>query len=218
MDIRVNARTLIVFDLDDTLYNEIDYLRSAYTAIAKKIAKNDWRLLYSSMFSRYRCGEDVFGWLSSKYPFKKAELIDIYRTHKPNISLLEGAHNLMGEIKQKDGSLGILTDGRSHTQRNKISALGILELIDQVVISEEIGTEKPNRRNFEFFEDNSSYDKYYYIADNFKKDFISPNQLSWTTIGLIDNGKNIHMDGFKYMDGDLRPQHLIGSLNEIKIM
>ncbi|TDQ31158.1 putative hydrolase of the HAD superfamily [Zeaxanthinibacter enoshimensis] len=219
VDIKVDEQTLIVFDLDDTLYNEIDFLRSAYELIAKKIRPDEWKLLFSSMFSRYRCGKDVFEWLSATYGCEKNDLLKMYRYHKPDISLFDGAEQLLKDIRKNGGSLGILTDGRSLTQRNKIEALGITEFFKQIIISEEIGTEKPNRRNFDVFETNEGFNKYYYIADNFKKDFLSPNQLSWTTIGLIDNGKNIHKEGYKYMEEErLRPHYLVGSFHEIRII
>ena len=88
-----------------------------------------------------------------------------------------------------------MTDGYSVTQRNKIKALDIENIFDLIVISEEFGFEKPNPKNFEVFDKFNTIEKYY-IGDNTSKDFIAPNTLGWTTICLLDNGKNIHMQDF----------------------
>ncbi len=48
--------------------------------------------------------------------------------------------------------LGMITDGRSITQRNKYRALELDRFIDDndLVISEEFGSEKPSEKNFLF--------------------------------------------------------------------
>jgi putative hydrolase of the HAD superfamily len=91
--------------------------------------------------------------------------------------------------------LGLVTDGYSKTQRNKLKALEIEELFDLVVISEEFGSAKPSEANFAVFHQFKT-DQYYYIADNPAKDFVSPNALGWQTICLIDAGKNIHKQDY----------------------
>ncbi len=217
MDIRVDRSKAIVFDLDDTLYNEIEYLKSAYFEIAHHLDPKGWKPLYSRMFSLYRSREDVFAYLSGEYKTDKDLLIQRYREHKPNIHLFPGALSLLQSIKKNNGKVGIITDGRSLTQRNKIRALGIDNVVDHIVVSEEIGTEKPHRRNYEALSENLPAREYVYVGDNLKKDFLTPNQLGWTTIGLIDNGLNIHKDGFRFMKKGYLPHAFVRSLEEIRI-
>jgi putative hydrolase of the HAD superfamily len=169
------------------------------------------------MFSFYRNNENVFEILSSKFSFEKQLLIEMYRNHIPNINLFNGVLDIIDAIKAKDGKIGIITDGRSKTQMAKIKALGIINLIDKIVISEDLGTEKPNLNNFKAIETRFSDCTYWYIADNLKKDFIAPNVLGWKTICLIDNGKNIHYQSFKYMDKEHRPEAFIQSYKEVNI-
>ena len=47
----------IIFDLDDTLYYEIDYLKSAYQEIASRICKED-NHLYNKMLKLYQEGKN----------------------------------------------------------------------------------------------------------------------------------------------------------------
>ena len=50
MTISINKNTVIAFDLDDTLYNEIEYLKSAYRLIAKNLDSDNSIELYAFMF------------------------------------------------------------------------------------------------------------------------------------------------------------------------
>ncbi len=218
MDIKVNKKTIIVFDLDDTLYNELDYLKSAYRSIAKYLEPIKWKPLYASMFSMYRSHMNVFEHLCATYKINSTILIEMYRNHKPDIVLFDGVLDLFIAIKSKKGRIGIITDGRGLTQRAKIESLNILDLLDHIVISDEVGSEKPATANYRAIENNFLGFQYYYMADNLKKDFITPNFLGWKTVGLLDNGKNIHYQSHEYMDLEHQPQEFIFSFSEINII
>ena len=218
MDIKVDSNTVIVFDLDDTLYNELDYLKSAYKSIALFLDPNDWKQLYSKMFSLYRCKINVFEFITDAYNTDVEILIEMYRNHQPEIQLFDGVLEVLDAIKSKNGKIGIITDGRSNTQRAKLESLGVLKYMDCIVISDEIGSEKPSEANYKTIENSLPGTVYYYIADNLKKDFIAPNALGWKGVALIDNGKNIHFESYKYMDPENLPHEFIISLKEIKII
>lgn len=218
MDIKVNDRTVIVFDLDDTLYNEMDYLISAYKEIAKNLNSTDWQRLFAQMYSLFRSKQDVFEFITSKYDITKSELLRQYRGHIPAINLFENVLETIQQIKQKDGKIAIITDGRVSTQTEKLKALGILPYIDKIVISEAIGSEKPDERNFKIIEDTFKNHQYLYMADNLRKDFISPNKLGWMSLGLIDRGLNMHFDGYQYFDEEHAPKNFVFSFNDINII
>ena len=218
MDIKIDHNTVVVFDLDDTLYNELDYLKSAYKSIALFLDPNDWKQLYVMMFSLYRCKMNVFDYAANTYGKETVSLIEMYRNHKPVIQLFEGVLDVFEAIKSKKGKVGIVTDGRANSQRAKLKSLGILNYIDKIVISDEIGTEKPNLANYRAIENDFIGFQYFYIADNIKKDFVTPNSLGWNTVGLIDNGKNIHYESHKYMDIEHQPQEFIFSFSDINIL
>ncbi|WP_276166270.1 HAD family hydrolase [Zobellia alginiliquefaciens] len=218
MDIKVDENSVIVFDLDDTIYNEIDYLKSAYTAIAKKLDPEQGEILFSQMFSMYRNKENVFEYLTTHFNVKKETLIELYRNHIPSISPFKGVFPLFNAIKNQGGKLALITDGRSKTQRTKLAALGIEEYFDKIIISEEIGSEKPDENNYLAIEKTFKNHRYCYIADNVRKDFISPNKLGWDSIGLIDNGLNIHSDSYLYFTKNCLPKRFVRSIENIKII
>ena len=217
MDIKIDENTVIVFDLDDTLYNELDYLKSAYIEISKELKPNNWEQLYARLFSIYRNKQDVFEFISSTFQLDKKELIRKYRNHIPNINPFDGVIETLRKIKDSKGKLAIITDGRSITQRNKLKKLGLLSYFDYVIISEEIGTEKPNESNYKKIEDHFNLETYFYIADNFKKDFIAPKKLGWKTIALLDNGMNIHSHAYTAISDKFLPEQYFSSYSELNI-
>ncbi len=218
MDIKVDAKTVIVFDLDDTLYNEMEYLRSAYSEIAQSIDPAQWRPLFARMHSLFRSKADVFEFVSQTYKMDKSDLLNTYRTHIPSLQLFNGVLETMAQIKAKKGKIGIITDGRKTTQRAKLKALDIIDRVDKIVVSEEVGSEKPDERNYRIIEEAFPDGTYLYMADNLRKDFIAPNKLGWQTLGLIDNGLNMHFDGHSYFDKSHMPQQFVTSFEEINIV
>ncbi|MBC8617554.1 HAD family hydrolase [Parabacteroides faecis] len=209
---------IFVFDLDDTLYKEIDFLHSAYREIAQwvelKFSLND---IYPFMLRAYENKSDVFSLLIRTYnlPLTKDDLLDMYRLHFPVICLDSDTEDVLN-VLNLDYRLGMITDGRSITQRNKYRALELDRFIDDndLVISEEFGSEKPSEKNFLFFQDKYINTDFFYIGDNLRKDFITPNRLGWTTICLIDDGRNIHRQDFSCPEVYL-PQLTINTLEDL---
>ena len=218
MDIQIDERSVIVFDLDDTLYNEIEYLRSAYIEIAKKSDVENWKPLFARLFSLYRSGLNAFTYVSETYGLSLQDLLKTYHNHTPNLSPFNGVLETFRRIKDKKGKVCIITDGRKITQNKKIEALGLLDYIDTIIISEETGFEKPERHNYKIIEETFPNGNYWYIADNIRKDFLAPNQMGWKSIGLIDNGLNIHHDSHLHFDIKKSPKYLVLSFEEIKIV
>lgn len=196
MVINIDKQSFLIFDLDDTLYNEVDYLRSAFKYISDTLSTAIGFDIYPIIVGRYTENpkEDIFQWIIETYPnsISKKELLDIYRCHYPNISMNEDAKQFLERLFLSNVRLGIITDGRSLTQRNKLKALGVLDFFSDIIISEEFGSEKPDIRNFKFFEDKYPNSNFYYFGDNINKDFIVPNKLGWISVCLFDKGCNIH--------------------------
>jgi putative hydrolase of the HAD superfamily len=179
-------KTVVVFDLDDTIYKEIDYLKSAYKAIATYIKPFTVVNVYAEMLTMQYNGEPVFEKLISKYrlPFTLNDLLLNYRTHMPSIKSLPGFKRFLKKCHQCNIPLGLITDGRSITQRNKLKALNIEDMFEHIIISEEIGSSKPDFKNYALFATTYSGHKLFYIADNANKDFVTPNQLQWQTVQI----------------------------------
>jgi len=224
MILEVDEHTVVVFDLDDTLYQEIDFLISGYRYIIYKYFTTGHDEMFNQMMLWYSKKNNVFSELLSFFQaqlnqteYSIAGLISSYRNHFPQINPNPGSKKLIDLLLIRGCKLGLITDGRSITQRNKIKALGLDQKFDLEIISEEFGSDKPDYRNFHVFHEKfPNTKKFVYIGDNPAKDFITPNTLGWRTICLIDKGNNIHRQNFNYEKLFL-PQYTVHSLSDIHI-
>ena len=221
---------VICFDLDDTLYKEIDYLKSAYMEIAEFAAgqctgcSESVNILaikaYNRMLDAYREGlnafEELNRFLGVELPI--SDYLYIYRHHKPKITLSEDVVRTLDALTDEGVRIGLITDGRSIQQRNKIEALALCRWIDEkdMVISEEFGSEKPALDNYEYFMKRyPECQDFTYVGDNPRKDFIAPNALGWITICLMDDGRNIHRQDLDSTPAQALPMKTIESLRDL---
>ena len=215
--------TLVAFDLDDTLYKEIDFLKSAYREIALRAAHDDRRMAdkaFGMMLQAYKDGDNAFlrlnELLGTETPI--SEYLAMYRAHRPDIHLTPETRETLEDLKTAGIVIALITDGRSVQQRNKIAALGLNRWIadEDIVISEEIGSEKPDEANYRHIVNrHPDADRFFYIGDNPKKDFIAPNRLGWTTACLLDNGENIHLQRFDDTPPQAQPQYKVGMWKDV---
>ena len=224
---------VICFDLDDTLYKEIDYLKSAYWEIAGFAAtqcdgcSDSVNILaikaYNRMIAAYNEGLNAFEELNKFLGLELSisDYLCIYRNHKPKIALSNDIVQMLDVLKKQGVRIGLITDGRSIQQRNKIYALGLSRWIEEedIVISEAFGSEKPALANYMYFmERYFKCHDFAYVGDNVKKDFIAPNVLGWTTICLKDDGRNIHKQDVSTVADNARPKRFIRKMLEIIVV
>lgn len=216
---------VLVFDLDDTLYKERDYVRSGRRAVADYVA--------------VRTGEDadsLFAMLDSFGPtdprafdsllalpaasaITMAEILDVYRSHMPEISLDSDALAALRKLKKEGVRIALVTDGSSMRQRLKIAALGLDEFFTdrEIFISEEVGgdktTELPFRAVGRRFPDAGGFT---YIGDNLRKDFRVARRLGWQTVMLsAPEGVNIFPQDPGSFPADYLPDRTITRLTEL---
>lgn len=187
----------LVFDLDDTLYQEIDYVHSAL-AFAGALVEAAFLVENAAVFlhQAFNNGQrDPIGALWAEHGLPQAardDVIAAMRGHRPDIDLPRDSAETLSALALRGIKWSILTDGRSLTQRRKIEALGLLGA-SGLYISEERGVEKPAFKAYtQISDDQRDAQRFCYIADNPAKDFFTPNALGWHTIMLCDRGQNIH--------------------------
>jgi putative hydrolase of the HAD superfamily len=201
--------TTVVFDLDDTLYDEIEYCKSGFAAVAEFLANRPESRLSSMGEGEARSAEHISAVLWEQFTagnhtktFNAAldelgmgyeheligELIEVYRNHKPKISLPNDSRDVLCELSTKY-TLALLTDGFLPGQQLKVQALGIEKYFECIVYTEQLGREcwKPSPAGFEKIMQTlkGKPENMAYVADNEKKDFIAPNKLGFSTIQLI---------------------------------
>lgn len=190
--------TTVIFDLDDTLYDEVDYCRSGFAAVARFMVR----------FSGCPCAEDAFACLWShfltgnrtktfnaaleemKIPYDEAliaQMIEVYRTHRPDLELPADSRRTLEALEARY-TLALLTDGFLPGQKLKVQSLGIESCFEAIVYTEELGRAfwKPSQVGFQKLVESldTPPDRMVYVADNEGKDFIAPNQMGMLTVQL----------------------------------
>ncbi|MCM2295576.1 HAD family hydrolase [Rhodoferax sp.] len=208
--------TVVVLDLDDTLYKEADYHASGFAEVCRWIEQLYGKSLALDLLALQKAGEpDLLAGLCrvAGLPISvKESLLWIYRLHEPAIRLTPFVQDLLERLQTKC-NLAIITDGRSISQRQKIKALGLSRF--PAYISEDYGADKPSPLRFELIMRHMPASRQIYVGDNPKKDFLAPNSLGWTTLGLRDDGRNIHSQNLDGLQPEQLPQFWIDSLDEI---
>ncbi len=179
----------VIFDLDDTLYSEKDYVKSGYTAVADILPQLP--NAYERFWQAFECGKKVFDTVLGEAGLLTSEVlsqcIETYRLHKPKIELYEGVIGLFECLHKRGIKIGIITDGRPEGQRNKIEALGLEKMVDNIIITDELGGpsfRKPNDISFRIMQRRLGipFSNILYVGDNPAKDFIAPRQLGMQSI------------------------------------
>lgn len=190
---------LIVFDLDDTLYPEVDFVRSGFTAVDAWLSRElgvagffaeAWRL-----FEGGRRG-DVFDLALSRLTFPATrelirELVAVYRDHPPTIKLAPDALRVL-QCRGNYLGFAVLTDGYKATQQRKIDALQLDIYCNPILRTDCWGRAywKPHPRGFLAIQDHFGLpaSSLVYVADNPEKDFIAPRALGWKSIRIKRDG------------------------------
>lgn len=173
----------VIFDLDDTLYSEKEYVRSGYKKVAEYLGDAK---LTDELWTEFEAGKKAIDEVLRKLD-KIGELencLRIYREHKPIISLYDGVKELIDSLKERNIHVGIITDGRPNGQRNKLEALGLWDLIGEqdIIITDELGGSqfrKPCDLAFRIMARRwrMDFENIVYVGDNARKDFQAPQQL-----------------------------------------
>lgn len=215
----------IVFDLDDTLYLERDFAFSGFRAVCKQFDSS----LGNAGKNYSRCVElfdgphrsRVFNQLVSERLGKEdldlvTKLVEAFRSHRPVISLQPDADRALKNLRGRF-RIGLITDGPSVTQWNKIDALGLRARIDEIIVTNDLlesdaravglgessmpnegsvgagrerGYGKPHPLAYVLMAKRLgvNHAECVYVADNVGKDFIAPNALGWLTVMVRREG------------------------------
>jgi putative hydrolase of the HAD superfamily len=192
----------VVFDVDDTLYPEHDYVVSGFRAVGRwaerwlSIGDFDSRCL--DLFDQGRRGNIFNEALRAcgrlPVPDLISGLVAIYRSHQPQIGMFDDAATAIREGSSK-WPVAIITDGPVISQSLKCEALGLFSLARPVVLTGTMGEgfHKPQPQAFKYVASQVQAARYVYVADNPAKDFAAPRELGWISVRIRRKG-GLHYD------------------------
>lgn len=187
---------ILVFDLDDTLFDELTYVKSGFKAVSEDLstrfgisAKSALAFMKDHLAQKGR--KQVFDAVLTHFGVYSKKNVDrcvkVYHLHKPNIVLSPEALRCLRLFK--DVSKYIVTDGNKVVQANKIEALGLEKYIRFSYITHRYGIKnaKPSLYCFEKIcqREKVTPNQVVYIGDNPNKDFIQLKRAGFHTIRLL---------------------------------
>jgi len=183
----------IIFDLDDTLYLEKDFVSSGFKAVSAWLYNHrglDQGKVFTFLDDEFKNGDSgkVFDSFLREHHglgLDVADLVTLYRDHKPQILPLSGVPRLL-ECLHLTKKIGLISDGYLSVQKNKYEALGLNSFFDEIIFSDSLGREywKPSNKPYDIILNRLNVDpvEAVYIGDNPQKDFLYPNKIGMKTI------------------------------------
>lgn len=113
---------------------------------------------------------------------------------------VEGARDLLADLSRRH-LIGVLTNGFKEAQYRKLRSCGLDRYIQRMVISEEIGIQKPDPRLFRYAEQatGATPDTTVMIGDNPDNDIAGALTAGWRAIFLDRKGKPFSSDSNLYL-------------------
>jgi putative hydrolase of the HAD superfamily len=159
---------MIFFDIDDTLFNNTDAeIKAAQRFYAQSRGLEHFAGI-DDFVQQWRTSTETYlqMFIDGRIPFqeqRRRRLRDIFRESfsdkaadalfEQYLQLYEDSWALFPDVvpcldRLASLPLGIITNGNSEQQRQKLRELGIIDCFDIIVVSEEVGTSKPDPQIF----------------------------------------------------------------------
>ena len=191
----------ILLDLDDTLFDETNFIDSGFRHISIFLG-NEFNINPKNIFEILK-NDYGNGIRNNNFDVLINELnlnIDVniiineFYSHPPNVKLFDDSMIFLNSIQNKY-KIGLITNGNPKTQNNKIDALQIRNRFDIILISGDYPTnwKKPNFRIFKeaLRNLNSDSSNSIYIGDNPIEDMKGANDAGIRNV-LLRRKSGIH--------------------------
>jgi putative hydrolase of the HAD superfamily len=216
----------VVFDLDDTLYPERDYVRGGFEAVARWASATTgepYQAAFDELWAMFEAGvrHDTFDrWLQRRGRGPEPDrgtMIEVYRRQRPRLApyadVLPALTGLRHQMR-----LGLITEGPSAVQQAKLDALGLRPWFDKIVVlgEDERADWKPSRRPFDRWLEGGVIrpEAAVYVGDNPAKDFLAARRAGWSSV-RVRRSDGLHRGEEPLMD-EARPDREIPDLRSLE--
>ena len=217
----------VIFDLDDTLISEQQYIDSGYLHVSQLLSKQlnqDPKNIYFILTELFNENprnvfNRLFDLMEKSYTNEMImDLVEAYRKHEPIIDFYDDVLPCLEFLKQYNVKTGIITNGYAIAQKKKLIAVGGFELFDEIIITDELGSKfwKPHAKAYRMMKDKLKIDyaEMVYVGDNVSKDFVTPNTLGMKTVH-IERKNGIYLLANHSYGQEFHAHYSIKCLNEL---
>ncbi|MBI9079236.1 MAG: HAD family hydrolase [Pseudodesulfovibrio sp.] len=216
------------FDLDGTLYDHGEFVGGAYKKVAAWVSKHcgvpeegffqtifsDWRERSSRCSTIFADALHLYGVYSES---NERSCVLGYRSYEPEmLTPFCGVENCFDDLKEKGVKIGLLTDGQSDVQRNKIRALGLGHHFDHIVITGDLGRSfyKPHEAGFKAIAKGLevSLPNLIYVGDRPDVDIQPSRNLGYTPLRILHGeyaSEQSEVACFEFSSFEMLSRHLI---------
>jgi putative hydrolase of the HAD superfamily len=215
----------VIFDMDDTLYLERDFVLSGFAAVADwaetelGIPQSEGLAQLKAYFEAGVRGDTFNRWLAD-HGLRPGEwldpMIEVYGQHIPQIRPFLEAESTLTTLRTNFRS-GLITEGYRAVQQAKLEALGLKEYFEVIIIGGENEREhwKPHPHSFQTLLGKMVIPALsaLYVGDNPHKDFLGARRAGMGSVRLRHpQGLHAHIEP---VDADHAPDHEIGGMGEL---
>ncbi|WP_160725225.1 HAD family hydrolase [Bacillus sp. USDA818B3_A] len=200
------------FDLDDTLYDQLQPFQAAYNSIFSTITNIPILQLFKKsreysdkVFAQTESGEMplekmhqyrmIHAFKDFGYTITTEEADAFQKEYKDQqykVSLIPEMRNILQHLSAMGIPVYITTNGPSSHQRLKIESLAISEWLpsNHIFISSEVGYAKPHKEFFDYVieKTNAPHAHSFMVGDSFENDITGAHHAGWNSIWI--NTKN----------------------------
>lgn len=182
---------VLVFDLDDTLYDELSFVFSGFRAVAAWGQStygwdaDDSYATMRKLLREHGRGRIFDSWLAGRGSVRQA--VNVYRHHTPRIALWPAAKATLAAVRHMP--CYIVSDGHKIVQASKVAALDLKERFRGVYLTNRYGRAraKPSPYCFDLIRsrERCGWSDMIYVGDNPAKDFVGLNPLGVVTVRVL---------------------------------
>ncbi|WHA09816.1 HAD family hydrolase [Enterococcus montenegrensis] len=206
----------IVFDVDDTIYDQQQPFRNAVHRIIPLVTDNDMHDLYirfrfhsDETFCKVAKGEWTLTYMRNLRIMESLKDLDypqiteatalefqkIYEEELDNIVMHDAVFETLNFLKAQNIPISIITNGPTDHQYKKIIQLNLLNWVkeDNVIISQATGFQKPDREIFQLAEKefNLTAENTLYVGDSFENDVVGAKSAGWKSLWFNHRNRQI---------------------------
>ena len=205
----------VLFDVDDTLYDQVSLFEKAYNTLFGDRFKLSVEELFKAsrrrsdeVFEPARSGKitmnEMYIYRIQKafedlgYEISSEEALEFQRLYAENqkrITISEMMADLLELCNQHHVPMGVITNGPSGHQWNKVRMLGLSRWIPEeyTVVSDDCGCAKPDEGIFRFAQQklNMSSEDLWFVGDSYSNDVIGAKKAGWHVVWLNKRNQDI---------------------------